>query len=53
MRTLFFRTEVRRKDNHSVQDSATADTDIGRLVFGDHIADHWSRSLPDFKPSNL
>jgi len=44
--TLFiFQTiAVRRKDDHSVQKCATADTDIGRLVSGVWMFDQWSRS---------
>ena len=47
------RNELRRKDDHSLLDGATADTDISRLVFSDQIADQWSRSLPGLKLSNL
>jgi hypothetical protein len=50
---LFQRTKVRRKEDHSLQDGATDETGISRLVFGVQIADQWSGSLPGLKLSNL
>jgi hypothetical protein len=52
LNVLFQRTEARKKEDYSLQDGATADTSIGRLVFGVQIADKWSPSLPGIKSSN-